>query len=402
MKIVYVILIVAAASWGVFQVQSYNKRQKDERNRLLEAERREELRLRQAEAKEEEDAQRQFKIHAQEREAEAKDKALGLLRAYMEREESRLKGIVAECEKEEEQLIRDCKQVSQVLQSIEETCARNEKLAAERNAKRYDKAEHAILILKNADLNALALKYLGSDFSVLEAECRNRIKTLIRMQSDSVKEIESNRLDYENSMKNLDKDIEVKMAVAKTTTQEANEALEKRLTSLLESRAKKVALVAEMRKRLVSRQVNNEIRRTQDEISELDKEIGKVQEVVNLSRANLSHLAVTEAETAARRKGDRAVMIKAERDNEITRRESHEKAVFLAASQYEARSLDALRMEMSTRMSSLGERQKEAKSKLEYIFETGSNADLLSAQDIRMVREQIAARLREKMIDVSK
>ena len=127
-----------------------------------------------------------------------------------------------------------------------------------------------------------------------------------------------------------------------------------------------------------------------------------MREVVNVSRANISHIAATVAETTARRRGDSALSARQDDDNAVHSEMAHVRSVFGLAVNYEGRSLDALRGAMRSKVEVLSTRRQDAKRRLDYIHHASANMDMMSKEDMEMLKRKIAARLGDEILEVSK
>ena len=329
--------------------------------------------------------------------------AAAALRTYLEREGEFLNGIVTESDASIKIISDDQRRLSSVLAEIESANARLEAVAKTNGWKRYERAERVMMILKHPAMNELAVKYLGEDFAVLRAECRSRIKTLLEMQKDTSRRLKANRDKYFRAQSGIDDDVEAKTEAAGKMTTSANKELETRLADLEARRDGRTAKLLELKKRPSKpHTIVNEINSLQEEIIALEKEIVRVREVVNVSRANVSHIAATVAETTARRRGDSALSARQDDDNAVHSDMAHVRSVFSLAVNYEGRSLDALRGAMRSKVDVLSTRRQDAKRRLDYIHHASANMDMMSKDDLEALKRKIAARLGDEILEVSK
>ena len=272
------------------------------------------------------------------------------LREYLEREENLLKETVSESIRENDEILNDRKKLSLVLSDLDRENALLAEQARTNGWKRYEKAERVMMILKHPVMNELAIKYLGEDFSAMKAECRSQIKSILDMQSETARRLAENRAKYNKAQSGIDEDVDKKTGEARTMTLDSNKDLEKRLTDLVAKRDNRAGMLLQLKKKgTKSKSVLAEINALQDELVALEKEIGRVKEVVAVSRANVAHIAATVAETGARRRGDNALSTRQDDDNAVHAEMAHERTVFNLAVAYEGRSLDAIRASMRSR-----------------------------------------------------
>ena len=335
-------------------------------NAEADAEQRRVLRLREAQ-EEEQHAKRLAREAAEAAEAERRS-AIGVLREYLDREKAVLTDSVVECDMAIADIEKDRKRMTEALAEIEAANVRLEAQALTNGWKRYERAERVMMILKHPVMNELAARYLGEDFSAMKAECRSRIKTLLKMQKETASRLAANKEKYFRAREGIEDEVETKTESARKMIISANKEMEARLAELEGKRDGRAERLLQLKKRSSKPHVvQNEINTLQDEIIALEKEIARVKEVVAVSRANISHVAATVAETSARRRGDSALSVRQDDDNAVHSEMAHIRSVFSLAVNYEGRSLDAVRRAMRSKSDMLFARCQEAKCKLEYV-----------------------------------
>lgn len=333
--------------------------------------------------------------------AAEKNETLKLLRAYLSREEQHLKQAVAESKSADSEISVDQQRLSVEVRKIDEVCAKRQKEADNKGWRRYDKAERLLLVMKSDTINELAIKYIGEDLSALTEEFRGKMRMVVEMDKMTREGLARNRAKYAQMVANIDDDVMSKTQVAKQQAIDANKDLEKRLAGLQEKRYQKETRIAKLQKGAQSKYVSDEIGFLKNEIYVLDKEIVRFSEVVNVSRANLTHIAATEAETIARKKNDSALLVKTDEDAAVHAAAAHMRTVFDLATQYEHISLDKIRASMRSRRELLGVRMLDAQQKLVYIHGATANADIMDAADIKRLRVQVVDRLQESILKVT-
>ena len=145
--------------------------------------------------------------------------------AYMGREKKLLSDSIRESSGAYDEILRDQKKLAETMIRLETENARRSEIAATNGWKRYDKAEMVMIVLKDADMNALALKYLGEDFTALRAECRGRIKSVLEMQSKTERRLALNRAKYRNRLEGIEDYVDRKTTKAQEITASANKDL---------------------------------------------------------------------------------------------------------------------------------------------------------------------------------
>ena len=396
-NLIVVAVLGTALAAGISQHNRYQRRKVFEERQQAEQER-----IRVLKEKQENEAEQQREKAAGEARAlkEKKD-ALDTLKAYLSREERLLENVVAESKIDISAVSADQQRMSAELLRIEEVNAERQKEADEKGWSRYDKAERLLLVMKSDVVNQLSVKYNGEDLTALLGEFRSKMKTILKMDEIVRNGLAKNREAYEKSVANIDADVAAKTQLAREQTMDANKDLEKRLSGLEEKRRRKMSQIASLRKQSQSSAVSDEISTLQSEITELDNEISRVSEVVTVSRANLSHIAATEAETVARKKSDSALLVKTESDNAVHAASAHERTVFSIAAQYEAISLERIRNSMKSRTDVLSARMHDAQQKLNYIHRASANADMMNPAEIKKLRARIADRISESIMDAA-
>ena len=329
-----------------------------------------------------------------------RQRSLDAFLAYMGREKKLLSDSIRESSGAYDEILRDQKKLAETMIRLETENARRSEIAATNGWKRYDKAEMVMIVLKDADMNALALKYLGEDFTALRAECRGRIKSVLEMQSKTERRLALNRAKYRNRLEGIEDDVDRKTTKAQEITASANKDLEKRLSELESQRAKRQEILERLKKKENrTKAVVEEINALQSEVSVLDKEISRVGEIVAVSRANVAHIAATAAETLARRKADAALSARQEDDNAVHADMAHERSVFDLAMTYEGRSLDRLCEAIRSRKDTLFVRMTDAQRKFDMLEQSLVNADLLSPEQMDAMKTTLAEKLKTKILD---
>ena len=334
------------------------------------------------------------------RNARLQQKAVTDFAEYMNREIKLLSLRVEESSRAYGEILNDQKRLSEAMMVLESENARRSEAAITNGWKRYDKAELVMMMLKDKELNDLALKYIGEDFSALRSECRGKIKSLLDMRTETDRRLTLNRIKYRQRMEGIEDSVDKESSRAHELTVLANKDLERRLADLKLQKEKRMSVLVQLRKRNpMTKAVAAEIMVVDEEVRALDKEIGRVGEVVAVSRANMAHMAATAAETAARRKGDSALSEKQDSDNAVHSDMAHERAIFNLAASFEGRSLDRICAAMRSRKDALSLRSADAQKKLDFLYQASSNVDMLQPEQMESIRAKVAARLEEKILN---
>ena len=399
-RVVIIAILVSTALFGFKKHAAYKQQKELEaRQQIAAAQREAEAEARRQAEEAEAEARRVAENEA--RALNEKKDALEVLKAYLSREERLLDNAVDESKTEVSAIMADQQRLSAELLRIEALNSARQKEAEEKGWSRYDKAERLALVLKSDVVNELAVKYVGEDMTALLGEFRSKMKMVLKMDEMMREGLAKNREKYAKAVENIDADVTAKTQLARQQAVDANKDLEKRLAGLEESRQKKKTLVTSLKRQAQAKAIREEIQALEAEIGELDKEIARLSEVVAVSRSNLSHIAATEAETAARKKGDTALLLKTEDDNAVHAASAHERTVFSIATNYETLSLERIRNTMRSRKDMLSVRMHDAQQKLNYIHRASVNADMMNPIEIKNLRARIASRLSESIMDAT-
>lgn len=329
-----------------------------------------------------------------------REKALESFRAFLSREKDVVEGTLKETTVAFDEILNDQKKLSETLIRLEAENDKRSKAAVTNGWIRFDKAEMVMMILKDKDMNDLAIKYLGEDLSALRTECRGKIKAALDMQSATSKMLAENRARYRKQLEGIEEEVDRKATKAQEITLQANKDLEARLVDLEKARAKKELQLKRLKAiDRKSQWIVNEERAVQDEVYKLEKEISRVREIVAVSRGNVAHIAATAAETLARRKGDAALSSRQDDDNAVHSEMAHVRTIFNLATEYENRSLDKISASMRSRKDILSARAADAQRKLDFVLQSSANADLMRPAELESLRKRIADRIGEKVLD---
>lgn len=391
-NLIYLLMVIGIIGWGIFKWSEKGKNERAERAKAYLAEQNRKTQL------EKENERKRKEAEAEEL---AKDKAMGILRAYLDKEEKSLKDIIEESHIQIALIEEDQLLLSNVLQELDVENEQKAEAARKRKKVRYDKAERVLSILGSEKMNQLAQKYLGEDFSAMKAEYKSRVETIIKMHRETAKRLKANRDKFNKAVAGIDDEVDKKNATAQTKTSSANAALESRLNGLYKSLQGKKSKLSRLNKGLSSPQTRKEAQEIEKEVDALNREISKLEEIVALSRANLAHVEATSTETSARRKYDAAISTRQDDDNAVHSDMAHERTIFNTAMEYENRSLDRIRAEMKSRIDILNMRAFDAQKNLDYISDMTKSADFMSAKELEKLRSDIAKRLTEKVLKVA-
>ena len=109
---------------------------------------------------------------------------------------------------------------------------------------------------------------------------------------------------------------------------------------------------------------------------------------------------VTEAETAARRKYDRAGKALTMDNDAALMERIYEQSVYERVREFRGRSLDRIQSAINSRWNARSETLAKAKKHLSYLKQKAVNLDLLTAEEIETMRKDIANSISRSIIEV--
>ena len=282
----------------------------------------------------------------------------------------------------------DWERLSEALMRIDAENTQRAKTASANGWVRFDKAEMVMMILKDKDMNELAAKYLGEDFTALRTECRGKIKAALDARKEAAKRLPKNRVQQGYQQEVAEEDADTETSKAQEITLQVNKELEMRLQALegarnkMETELKRLKAIDRKSQWVVTARQS-----VQDEIAMLDREITRMGDVAAVSRNNLAKMiAATEAALSARK----------DEGNAVRSGLAHDQAIDAIAVDYEARSLDKLCAALSERKGAVAAKAKAAQTKLEFIRQSSVNADLMRPDEIEELKKKIVAEIGEK------
>lgn len=387
-NVLLVIVLCAAGAWAFWYTTENAKQERRER-----AQQQRDERIRQ-EAREAAQRSEDERIRKERMSAVAKEDAVKLFVRYVEREEDRLKDFIEESKLRLETISVDQQSLSDELVILGQRNAGESAASKQRGVKRRDEVEYVKRLLRSPVLNRLAETYMGEDFSAMSAEFQNKIETVIGLREELTSRRAENQRAYEESIGSVDDDVNQKTKLAQEKTKETRDRIEGHLKAL-EDRV--VALRRKIKKLedKASKSVwdNRELERLRKDLEVAEMRVSHYRDVEGLSSVNSLQNEALMAETRARRTHDTALDKRTRADDEALAAHAHEVGVFNLASDYEARSLDAVRAAMRNSQKMLAAQMSDAASKLSFLKEAATNMDFLNADEVEDLRRKIAKRL---------
>jgi len=355
--------------------------------------------------------QEKKRLEQEERDKEAA--AVKALQTYLDREKARLKDVIEEAKINHEACDIDQKELAEELDRIEKENAKLANASRLRKQKRYDKAEHVLLLLKSSVLSSIYEKYLGENLAAIRAKYENEVKTVIKLHRETESRLRQNKNKYFETVKGINEEVDQKNEAAVRRAKSAKYQTDKQLHRLREKKQQlEKRLLDEQNKRVIvaNTSISGRIRETNGaknrrqrmadlagEIERLDREIATAEALASGNQAQMVHLEATTAETAARRKFDTAIEVRQSADNDVHADARHQSDVFHIAARYEKDTLDTLRQAIQENRQVQELRVAEAKRKLEFINRSTINLDLMKVNEIEAVRSKIVAELSEEI-----
>ena len=388
------VVLVLVGGGGIFGFMKWSESKRIEAEQLR-AQREAE------QAAEREEAERKELLAKEEK--EKKSQALTAFHAYLDREEARLKDVIEEAKIAREAIDIDQKELTEELNRIEKEDARLAEISRKRKNKRYDKAEHVLLILKSHELGRLYDKYCGEDLTATRAKYEKAVNTILKMRQEETSRLRANREKYFASIKGIDEEVEQKTLQAKKRIDAANNEAVANLRSIEKKRAKLEQEKKNIEKGSISVAIRGKKNR-EKRIAEIDAELARLDDMIHTARAVVSGRDVDYAQqdtdvtlATGQKRYARATEARQEADNEVHADMQHESNIFQLASRYEQITLDKLRTAMRVSSEFQSAKAAEARNKLEYITRSAANLELMKSEEIEEIRKKVVAKLAEEV-----
>ena len=391
MKIAWYIFLLIGLAVGMAWLSIRDA--KEERNML--AIQRQQLIEEQEKAKEKEEEEKLRK----EKEQEAADRAVKMLRAYIGREELRLKKIIEEAKINVERVEIDKKDLSEAIAAVDK---KNEEIAEDsrrRKIKRFDKAERVSLMFKDEIIKSIAEKYLGDDLSAMYAKYKSEVKTILKIYREETAGLKANRDEYYNSVKGVDEELDKKNEKARKHNNNVIRMAEMEIKLIEKQKRpleKELEMLIKQMRGMASGYHQKRIEELKAKIEALEERLRPARTQLAVIRAQSVHIDATESETMVRRKYNRAQEVKDEKDNEVHKQSRHEADMYQIAMRYENDTLDRIRSTMKAIVMQEHSRATEAQDKLDFMNQTAMNMDMLNAEEIENIRTKIVEKLSSK------
>ncbi len=337
------------------------------------------------------------RVRKEQKEAAEKEDAVKVFLRFVEKEEDRLTEIAEESKIKMQMIDVDQKSLSDELKSLARRNEGESKVSRQRGEKRRDQVEYVKSILRSPVLNRLAETYMGEDFSAMRAEFENKVGTVVRLREDLTSRRAENQRQYESSVGLVDDEVNKKSQAAI----EANKRVRDNIKGHQKELGARVAKLRAEIKKLETKASRSQwddrkLVNLRRELETEELRLSHYGDVEGLSSVNTLQNEALLEETKARRTHDEALDKRTRADDEALAEHAHEIGVFGIASQYEGRSLDAVRAAMKQCQTLQMQRMADAQKKLKYLKEASSNVDMLPSEEIVSLRKQIVKRLADR------
>ena len=401
MKTVVCLLFIATISAAGFWYITENEREdrklayqrQQELQRKLEEQERERAEMQKAED------ERLRKEHA---EATAKENAVRMFLAYIDREENRLKDEIEEAEINIQKLDIDRDSLSAELQAIESANAARVASATIRNEMHRDKIERVRAFLSSPVLNRLAKTYCGEDLTALQAEFEAEVQKIKDVDDKYQKKVRSNLSKYDETVKGADEKVNKRLKAARDKYKSVQKHMDpdrlKKYQAQLEDVERSIKRI--LGKKTKSNWDKRELERLYNRQILLQNQFSNYTDVTGLASANILHMDATEAETEARRTYDRAGKTLSMDNSMALLERDYEQDVYNMAKRYEDKSLGRIRLTMNLIGGRRREKIAQAKKHLSFLKQKAVNLDILNAEEIEILRKEIAGSTMKSLIEV--
>lgn len=402
MRIVAVVLFIAGLAAAGFWYITENSRA----DRELAYQRQQEQQAK-IEAMEKERSERQReedeRIRKERAANVAKEDAVRMFLNYIDREESRLKDEVEEAEISLQKLEVDQSSFEEELQAIERANEVRVASSDKRGEGQRDMVERVRAMLKSVVLNRLARTYCGEDLSRKRSEFEGEMQKIKDVDDRYQKRIRGNLKKYDETVKGVDAEVDKKTKAARAKYESIQKQMDPDRLNKLKRELADVEQKIEKnlrKKHARTKWDERDLQQLQHQQILLQNQVSQYTDVSGLASAGTLHMDVTEAETAARRKYDRAGK-SLTMDNTVALMErDHEQDVYNRVREFENESVGWIRRAMNMRREIYAKDFAKAKKHLSYIKQKAVNLDFLTAEEIETMRKEIASSISKSIIEV--
>lgn len=239
-------------------------------------------------------------------------------------------------------------------------------------------------LMTNKELNVLAVKYTGGDFSALKLEFTEAVRFHKTSRSALAQTMQKNAEEYQSQVRDANSSVEAANQNAKETINAAHANITRRIAKL-EKEKKDVA--AGLRNRTEKKAM----------IEAVNAQLERLEQVLELSGGSTAHIKATVLESAARRKFDRALEEKETKDAVALSENLFKGDLFNVAQNYRGRSVDRLLNAMTTQAAVLSERLCTLEEAVGTLEESKARLDMMEYADLAKFRETVMSDTHDKL-----
>ena len=402
MRIVTIVLFIVGLAAAGFWYITENSRA----DRELAYQRQKEQQAK-IEAMEEERAKRQReedeRIRKERAATVAKEDAVRMFLNYIDREEERLKDEVEEAEIGLQKIEIDQSSFEDELQAIERANEARVASNDKRGESQRDMVERVRAMLKSVVLNRLARTYCGEDLSRKRSEFEGEMRKIKYLDDKYQKRIKGNLKKYDEIVKGVDAEVDKKTKGARSKYESLQKQISPDRLNLLKKELADVESKIEknMRKKhMRTRWDERDLEKLQQQQILLQNQVAQYTDISELASAGSMHMDVTEAETAARRKYDRAGQALTMDNTAALMERDYEQDVYNRVREFENESLGRIRTAMNLHRNVRAEALAKANKHLSYLRQKAVNLDFLTVEEIEAMRKEIASSISKSIIEV--
>lgn len=239
-------------------------------------------------------------------------------------------------------------------------------------------------VMTNQELNALAVKYTGSDFNALRSEFTEAIRFHKASRTELKQTLEKNAAEYQKQIKDVDKGVDEANRTAQNAVNTAHANIERRIKEIDKQR---------------DELVKAKVKAGDPRMKTLDMQLERLEQLLELSGGSTAHMSATVRETAARKRFDRALEEKESKDTAAISESQFKGDLYNAAQIYRGRSFDRLQNAMTAQAAVLSERLFALEETLAVLEESAARMRLMEYADLVKLRDTIMSDARTKLGD---
>jgi hypothetical protein len=237
-------------------------------------------------------------------------------------------------------------------------------------------------VMTNQDLNALAEKYMGSDFSALRSEFTEAVRFHKTSHGALTQTLQKNAEDYRKQVKGVDDGVDSANLTARGAVNTANANIVKRIRKLEKDKQELAA---------------RKVKESDPRLKALDEQLERLEQLLELSGGSTAHIKATVLESSARRKFDRALDEKESKDTVAISESQFKGDLYNAAQIYRGRSVDRLLNAVTTQAAVLSERLCDLETTLETLQESEARMKMMEYADLVKLRDSVVSDTRVRL-----